>query len=169
MGIDTHILRNDTQLPLTVILEVCLLKKTDQRKQNTMSLTQHDIECLYAAREMIAADISRHYTIEQIAVHVGLSATKLKKGFKELFKTTLFEYLETERMEKAKELMRSTDKSLKQISRLAGFRYMNNFNKAFKRTFGVSPHEWRKGLYSVLMVMGHLSAGTFDGAISLLA
>ena len=134
-----------------------------------MSLTQHDIECLYAAREMIAADISRHYTIEQIAVHVGLSTTKLKKGFKEFFKTTLFEYLETERMEKAKELMRSADKSLKQISSLAGFRYMNNFSTAFKRKFGVSPHEWRKGLYSILMVMGHLSAGTFDGAISLLA
>jgi len=168
LGIDTHILRNDTQLPLTGILEVCL-SKTDQQKQDAMSLTQHDIECLFAAREMIAADISRHYTIEQIAMHVGLSTTKLKKGFKELFKTTLFEYLETERMEKAKELMRSTDKSLKQISRLAGFRYMNNFNKAFKRTFGVSPHEWRKGLYSVLMVMGHLFAGPFDGAISLLA
>jgi AraC-like DNA-binding protein len=134
-----------------------------------MSLTQHDIECLFAAREMIAADISRHYTIEQIAMHVGLSATKLKKGFKELFKTTLFEYLETERMEKAKVLMRSTDKSLKQISSLAGFRYMNNFNKAFKRKFGVSPHEWRKGFYSIPMVMGHLSAGTFDSVIPLLA
>lgn len=134
-----------------------------------MSLTQHDIECLYEAREMIAADISRHYTIEQIAKHVGLSATKLKKGFKELFKTTLFEYLETERMEKAKELMRSTDKSLKQISRLAGFRYINNFNRTFKRKFGVSPHEWRKGLYSILMVIGHISVVTFDAVISLLA
>jgi AraC-like DNA-binding protein len=118
---------------------------------------------------MIAADISRHYTIEQIAVHVGLSATKLKKGFKELFKATLFEYLETQRMEKAIELMRSTDKSLKQISSLAGFRYMNNFSTAFKRKFGVSPHEWRKGLYSILMVMGHLSVVAFDPAISLLA
>jgi AraC-like DNA-binding protein len=144
-------------------------KKTDQRKQDAMSLTQHDIECLYAAREMIAADISRHYTIEQIAMHVGLSATKLKKGFKELFKTTLFEYLETQRMERAKELMRSTDKSLKQISSLAGFRYMNNFSTAFKRKFGVSPHEWRKGLYSILMIMGHLSVGAFDPVISLLA
>ena len=134
-----------------------------------MSLTQYDIECLYEAREMIAADISRHYTIEQIAKHVGLSATKLKKGFKELFKTTLFEYLETERMEKAKQLMRSTDKSLKQISRLAGFRYMNNFNRTFKRKFGVSPHEWRKGLYSILMVIGHISVVTFDAVISLLA
>ena len=134
-----------------------------------MSLTQYDIECLYEAREMIAADISRHYTIEQIAKHVGLSATKLKKGFKELFKTTLFEYLETERMEKAKQLMRSTDKSLKQISRLAGFRYINNFNRTFKRKFGVSPHEWRKGLYSILMVIGHISVVTFDAVISLLA
>jgi len=134
-----------------------------------MTLTQHDIECLCEAREMIAADVSRHYTIEQIAAHVGLSATKLKKGFKEFFKTTLFEYLETERMEKAKELMRSTDKSLEQISSLAGFRYMNNFSTAFKRKFGVSPHEWRKGLYSILMIMGHFSAGALDPVISLLA
>jgi AraC-like DNA-binding protein len=46
---------------------------------------------------------------------------------------------------------------------------MNNFSTAFKRKFGVSPHEWRKGLYWILMVMGHLSVVTFDPVISLLA
>lgn len=168
MRIDTHISRSDTQWSLTGILEIGVLK-TNQRKPDSMRLTQNDIECLYGAQEMISADLSRHYTIEQIAGRVGLSATKLKKGFKELFKMTLFEYLETERMEKAKVLMRSTDKSIKQICGLVGFKYVNNFRRAFKRKFGLSPHEWQKGLYSILMVMGHVSVATFDPVISMLA
>ncbi len=133
-----------------------------------MQLTPSDIKCLEAAREMIVADISRHYTIEEIAHHVLLSPTKLKKGFKEVFKMTLFEYLETERMEKAKALMRNTDKPLKQISNLAGFQYFNNFSRAFKRNSGLSPHEWRKSVKSILMITGHLFLFPFETITTLI-
>jgi len=134
-----------------------------------MQLTPSDIKSLHAAREMIAADISRHYTIEEIARHVLLSPTKLKKGFKQLFKMNPFEYLETQRMERAKTLLSHTDKPLKQISRLAGFQYFNNFSRAFKRNSGVSPHVWRKSVKSILMITAHLSLFPFETITSLIA
>lgn len=148
--------------------EVCL-SEIHQRKPHMMQLTQHDIECLYEAREMIAKDISRHYTIQQIATDVGLSPTKLKKGFKQYFEMPVFEYLETERMERTKMLMRDTDKPLKQISHLTGFHYLNNFIRAFKRKFGVPPGEWRKAMKSILIITGHLSLFPFETVSLLIA
>lgn len=133
-----------------------------------MPLTQNDIKCLYAARKLMLTDLSVHYTIEEIATYVGLSSTKLKKGFKALFKKAVFEYLETERLERAKTMMRDSDKPLKQISKAAGFQYLNNFSRAFKNTFGISPNEWRKGLHCILLITGPLSLTPFETLLSLI-
>ncbi len=134
-----------------------------------MLLTQNDIKCLYTARKLMLDDISVHYTIEEIARHAGLSPSKLKKGFKALFKMGVFEYLETERLERAKMMMRKSDKPLKQISKATGFQYLNNFSRAFKNKFGISPREWRKGLHCILFITGPLSLPPFETLISLIA
>jgi AraC-like DNA-binding protein len=119
-----------------------------------MLLTQNDIKSLYAARKLMLDDISLHYTIEEIARHSGLSPTKLKKGFKMIFGAGLFEYLETARFEKAKEMMADRNKSLKQISKEAGFKHQNNFSKAFKKRYGMTPGTWRNRLNTILVFTG---------------
>jgi AraC family transcriptional regulator, transcriptional activator of the genes for pyochelin and ferripyochelin receptors len=116
-----------------------------------MQLTSYDIECLYAARSMILADTTRHYTIQQIAVACKLSPTKLKMGFKMLFGSGLFEYFETARFEKSKEMMADHNKSLKQISKATGFKHQNNFSKAFKKRYGMTPKAWRKTFNTLLL------------------
>ena len=109
-----------------------------------MKLTNTDIELLNEAKKLIEKDISKHYTIYEIARTVGLSESKLTRGFRILYKTGLFGYLETARMEKGKYLVESTDKTLKEISRSLGYKFRNSFSIAFKKRFGQDPRSWRK-------------------------
>jgi AraC-like DNA-binding protein len=109
-----------------------------------MKLTDIDIEHLNEAREIIDRDVSRHYTILEIARLVGLSESRLTRGFKLLYKMGLFEYLENKRLEKGKYLVENTDRSLKEISRSLGYKYRNSFSLAFKKKFGQDPRSWRK-------------------------
>lgn len=121
-----------------------------------MPLTPNDIKRLYEMKDLILEDFSRHYTIEQIAALTTLSPTKLKKGFKLVFGSGPFEYFETARLEKAKEMMSDRNISLKQISKKVGFKYQNNFSKAFKKRFGMTPGAWRKTLDTVVLFSGQL-------------
>ena len=48
-------------------------------------------------------------------------------------------------MQTAKDSLLNTDMSIKDIVTLCGYLNSNTFFKAFKRTFGVSPSEYRRG------------------------
>ena len=106
--------------------------------------TKYDIECLHKAKQLIHKDPSKHYTIPEIARHVGFSTSKLKTGFKKLFGMGLYKYLQQQRMEKGKHLLENSEKTLKDISRSLGYRYSNNFSTSFKKLFGIPPEGWRK-------------------------
>jgi len=129
----------------------------NKKKADVMQLAPYDIECLHAARNMIMENPEHHYTIQQIAKACTLSPTKLKKGFKIVFGTGLFEYFETARLEKSKEMMAADPyQSLKQISKAIGYKHQNGFNRAFKKRYGITPGTWRKRLNIVLIFSGQL-------------
>jgi AraC-like DNA-binding protein len=107
-------------------------------------LRKYDMDCLRMAKDLIDKNPARHYTIPEIARHVGMGETKLKTAFKNVYGTGMYKYLHRERMEKAKTLISNSEKSLKEISSILGFKYQNNFSTSFKKQFGVSPDAWRK-------------------------
>ncbi len=108
-----------------------------------VTLTDTDRELLSEAKKLIDKDVSIHYTITEIARHVGVSESKLTKGFRVIYKAGLFEYLENMRLDKGRELLETTHKSLKQISACTGYRHPNNFITAFKKKYGTTPGKWK--------------------------
>ncbi len=108
-----------------------------------MEFTNYDIECIKKARAIIDTDTSRHYTIEFISGKTGIGKTKLKKGFKQYYKLGLFTYLRKQRMIKAAELIVGTNKSIKEISKISGFKHSSNFTTAFASYHGLPPFKYR--------------------------
>lgn len=109
-----------------------------------MRLTIYDIECIENAKKIIDADISRHFTISDIAQQVTLGSTKLKETFKKHYGKGLYTYLKEARMKKAMELITATQKPFKEIARDVGFKHYNNFITAFTKYHGCSPGRARK-------------------------
>jgi AraC-like DNA-binding protein len=72
---------------------------------------------------------------------IGLNDFKLKKGFKELFGTTVFSYLNELKMDYAKRLILDEKKTIYEVAMTLGYSEPHHFYAAFKRRFGYSPGE----------------------------
>lgn len=113
-----------------------------------MILKEYDLECVLSAKAILSQEPSRSVTIEGLAIEVGLNRTKLQYGFKQLFGVSIYDFQLQKRMEKAKSLLLKTQKSIKEIARLTGYKSTSSFSQAFKKETGVSPVSWRNNGYA---------------------
>lgn len=114
-----------------------------------MRLSAHDIKCIETAKKLILADLTRHYSIPELAEYAGINMSKLKVGFKFLYNTGVYHYLQERRLEKGKYLLENTDKSLKEIIPLIGYKHISSFIKIFKKRYGLAPDIWRRKQRSI--------------------
>lgn len=92
--------------------------------------------------------IEEHYmenvTIDDMAAALGLSRSYFSKLFKKLTQRSPQDYLIAYRMNKACELLRSTQMNIGEIAVLVGYSNQFHFSRAFKNSMQMSPNEWRK-------------------------
>ena len=105
--------------------------------------TEKDRRSLQNAKELLNSRMDNPPTIIELAKLVGVNEYKLKKGFKELFGTTIFGYIHNSRMSLAKRLLLGTDKTAKEIAYQVGYSSPQHFSNAFKKQFGVTPNNVR--------------------------
>lgn len=103
-----------------------------------------DTTKIQKAEQLILANLQQPLTIPQLAQKVGLNQCYLKKGFKELYGTTIYDYVQEQRMVQAKVLLGNPQLSIAQIADMIGFSNANSFSTAFKRIVGMQPSEWAK-------------------------
>jgi transcriptional regulator GlxA family with amidase domain len=82
--------------------------------------------------------------VPDLAARVGLSASRLEHLFKAHAMMSIRQYVLSLRLIRAAELIADTDERISQICYAVGFHDPSNFNHLFKRSFGVSPKEYRR-------------------------
>lgn len=104
-----------------------------------------DKEKIIAVRDLINEKLDCPPNLSQIARTVGLNEYKLKRGFKEVFRTTVFGYLAEQRLLLARQYLQGTVKTAAEISAELGYSTPQHFNNAFKKRFGNTPSSIRPG------------------------
>lgn len=84
-------------------------------------------------------------SIDWLAEQVRLSPAQLRRVFKEHTGVSPYQYYNQMRMNRAKELLRDTTLSVKQVADQLCYESPYHFSKAFKTVTGRSPTEWRDG------------------------
>lgn len=93
----------------------------------------------------IQSNYQNPISLESVAKSCGVSKVHLSRSFKEKIGIGLNEYISIFRLKKAKELLLTRDKML--VSEIAfdcGFNDSNYFSWLFKKTYGVTPSQYRK-------------------------
>ncbi len=81
-------------------------------------------------------------SLSKIAEELGYSLTHVSLSFKKDTGMSFRDYLAFVRMERARELLSSTEKTISEISSLVGYEDDTFFYKSFKRYYGVTPREF---------------------------
>ncbi|MEL7529711.1 MAG: AraC family transcriptional regulator [Bacteroidota bacterium] len=102
-----------------------------------------DKKKLQAAKEIVRQRLQNPLSLAELAREVGINEYKLKKGFKELFGTTVFAYLAQLRLENACLLLRDTQQNVKEIAYELGYSSPQHFQRVFKQQYGVTPGRYR--------------------------
>ena len=104
-----------------------------------LKLTGRDRRQLHAIRDALAADFVAPPRLPLLARRAGMNYSKLCSGFRQLFGETTAEFVRRERLEFARELLRTSDLQVQQIARRVGYAHHGSFTAAFTRQFGYSP------------------------------
>lgn len=75
-----------------------------------------------------------------------MGTTKLKYTFKEVYKSTISEYILNKRIRQAEHLLANTDLRISQISQTIGYKKASSFSEIFRKTTGLLPNEYRKSM-----------------------
>lgn len=96
------------------------------------------------AEKMILENTGVHLTAEDVAERLNCTAPTLKKYFRKVYGVPMYTFLQDVRMKKAGEDLRSTKKSIADIAYEAGYMNQSKFCSLFKKTYGVTPSEYRR-------------------------
>ncbi len=119
------------------ISEVCqnILRKGAEKSSSVIE----------TAREYLQTNYSRDISLDDVSRMVNISPYYFSKIFKEDTGEGFVEYLTGLRMDKAKELLTTTEYSMKEICSRVGYADPNYFSRTFKKNVGVTPTEYKEG------------------------
>ncbi|MFY7899030.1 MAG: helix-turn-helix domain-containing protein, partial [Chitinophagaceae bacterium] len=101
-------------------------------------------EGIYKARDILLQHIGDPITIKELSRKVAMNECYVKKGFKEIFGTTIFDFYQQQRMEHAKYLLYEKGLSVTDVSASLGYSSISHFSAAFKKHTGLKPCELLK-------------------------
>ncbi|MCE7057635.1 AraC family transcriptional regulator [Algoriphagus sp. AGSA1] len=116
---------------------------TDINSDNKI-LRKSEAHAIQEAVEIMKLELDSLDSLSTIAQRVGLSPRKFQSGFRHFFGKSANEYLQTLRLNLAKDLLINTSDSLQEIKDKVGFSSQSYFTELFKKTFRDTPSNYRK-------------------------
>jgi len=110
---------------------------------------QHDDAAVGACQVWIADHYDEPNPVARMVEQSGLATRTFKRRFKAATGYTPVDYVQTVRIEEAKQLLETTDEATDRIARAVGYEDPAFFRRLFKRRTGVTPAKYRNRFQSV--------------------
>ncbi len=115
------------------------------KKESTRKKQQEIIrDCI----DFMEENITKQLSVGEIARHVSVSASTLKKAFSEEMGKGIMHYFTDMKLEKAKEMMADGNKTFAMIAEALGYSSPNHFYCTFKSRMGMTPTAYSKAHFA---------------------
>lgn len=120
-----------------------LLMELDKRDEKQLyALNVQDIETIYKIRALIIEDLGIPPVISELSAFAGMSPTKLKCLFSQIFGNSIFSYYQDLRMKEAAILLKERKYSVSEVGYKLGFTNLGHFSRLFKQHIGMNPKQY---------------------------
>lgn len=111
-------------------------------KRQHDKLSQQDLHGLNEAESLLMKDFGvTPPTISQLARLAGMSPSKFKIAFKQVYGLPVYQYYLKFKMQKARDLLLSGDYPVKKVGMMLGYSNLSHFANAFRKEMGQLPSE----------------------------
>jgi AraC-like DNA-binding protein len=98
------------------------------------------------AKEILSANLDGRVPLQEVARACGLSVSYFSRAFRRSIGTAPHKWLLTLRVDAAKQKLRNSRLSLRDVALACGFADQSHLTQVFTRIVGVSPGAWRRAL-----------------------
>ena len=155
LGVDDYLLKPVNKTDIELVLKRMIDKIEKIRLENRLwelnvtseSIPSGDNSSFKTVREymnehLFDSDLSLGYMAENL----GFNSSYLSGIIKQIYGIPFQEYVALKRMEQAKILCLSTDMKNYEIAEEIGYEDVNYFTNRFKKTFGITPKQFKQGM-----------------------
>ena len=118
------------------------------KRQSTDVVAAEDDDVAEAVR-FIRRNVAKGLKVADVVQHLGLSRSSLRMKFQAALGRTVDDEIRAARLERAKELITTTDLPLKLIALKSGFPHVQHLTNTFRRECGATPGEFRRRAGSI--------------------
>jgi len=133
VGVDEDIIKS------SIAALVSAVNKLAKQQHITMGREERIVEIITFIQKNYA-DV----TLESLSEYFHLSKPYLSKYIKEKAGMTFQDAVKEERMKKARMLLKETGQTVETIAAEVGYENVEHFNRLFKKTYGITPVQYRK-------------------------
>lgn len=126
-------------------MKTWFLEKVKEACRNVLNKREEKSgSIIETAKNYIKNNYHKDISLDDVSREVNISPYYFSKLFKETTGENFIEYLTNLRMDKAKELLQTTECSMKEICARTGYSDPNYFSRSFKKNVGVTPTEYKE-------------------------
>ena len=140
-GIDDHAYAETLGLLLLWELRHAADPNDPRLKPVRGGLTGHQLRRI---REFVDAHVSKEIGISELAGLIGLSPFHFIRAFKHSVGLSPYQYVLSERISAAKEMLSERDLSIADVALAVGFSGASQLNRVFRKLIGVTPTAFRR-------------------------
>jgi len=108
-------------------------------------------------QEWIASNYDHDSPVAAMTEMSGLSERSFKRRFAKATGTRPIEYVQTIRLEEAKQILETTDRPVEVVANDVGYEDLSYFGRLFKRNVGLTPAQYRKRFGSLRKVLAQVA------------
>ncbi|UZO79587.1 AraC family transcriptional regulator [Aquimarina sp. ERC-38] len=139
----THSLSSKGAYFIILAKEIQKFSKEINQIQTPGSLLKEDMKNIIAVTDCIKKNPEKDYLIVKVSRETGLSPAKLQEGIKSLYDVTFSHFVRDCRLDKAEDLIKTTDLTISEIVYTIGLTSRSYFCKVFKNKYKTSPTNYR--------------------------
>ena len=103
--------------------------------------TPEEIDIAARAKKIIINNFSSPLSIKELARLCATNDFKLKKYFKKVHQSTIYAYIQKQRLKKANLLLRENLMNVAEVANEVGYKHPGHFSAIFFKTYGVYPKD----------------------------
>jgi AraC-like DNA-binding protein len=126
------------------LIYLLFVKLLTRNTPTLIPVDQADVKKIYDIRSFILSNLGVTPQLPQLAVSIGMSLTRMKQLFRQIFGDSIYNYYQTARMNEAAHLLSYL--TVSETGHKLGFSNLSHFGRVFEKHFLMKPKRYKDSL-----------------------